>query len=97
MNEENGCVKTLLPGVSVICSTNRPGFMEQVFANYLRQTYLPREFIIVLNNNSMNIEKWRAKAAPYADIRVYQLDENISLGECLNYAIEQANLNIHLN
>jgi len=97
LNEENSCSKTLLPGVSVICSTNRTGFMEQVFANYLRQIYLPREFIIVLNNNSMDLEKWRAKAAPYVDIRVHQLDEDISLGECLNFAIEQANFDYIAN
>ncbi|MDD3269857.1 MAG: glycosyltransferase, partial [Syntrophomonadaceae bacterium] len=27
----------------------------------------------------------------YADIRIYQRDEHISLGECLNFAIERAN------
>lgn len=90
MNDQKRCHEVGMPGVTVITPTNRPGFMEQVFANYLRQIYQPRELIIVLNNNSMNMEAWTTRAAQHPDIKVYQLDERITYGECLNYAIEQA-------
>jgi hypothetical protein len=77
-------------GVSVITCTNRPSFMEKVFSNYLRQTYTPKELIVVLHNNSMNIDDWRAMASSYPDVRVFQLDERISLGECYNFAVEHS-------
>ncbi len=90
MNEEIKSALDTRPGVTVITPTNHPGFMEQVFANYLRQRYEPRELIVVLNNNSMNLKEWRAKAAQYENIRIYQLDEQVTYGQCLNYAVEQA-------
>lgn len=41
------------PGITVITSTIRPGFMENVFENYNRQNYMKKELIIILNNNSI--------------------------------------------
>lgn len=83
--------KAIKHGVSVFTCTNRPQFMEQVFKNYLQQVYLPRELIIVLNNNLMSLKEWQNRAGKYDDIHVFQLDEKISLGECTNYAIEKSN------
>ena len=97
MNRQNNHSKFLRPGVSVICSTNRPDFIKQLLANYQRQTYVPRELIIVLNNNAINLREWRLKTAQFPDIQVYQLDEQINLGECLNYAIEKSNLDYIAN
>lgn len=77
----------LSKGVSVVTVTNRPAFMHDIYDNFLRQTYHPRELIIILNNNSMNIENWRQQAPPYESIKIFQLDEKVSLGECLNYAV----------
>jgi len=76
-----------MPGITVITSTIRPKFMESVFENYNRQTYQKIEFIIVLNKNSMNIKKWKEKAKQYKNIRVFQLDESISFGQCYNFCV----------
>jgi GT2 family glycosyltransferase len=74
-------------GISVVTVTNRPSYIFNVYNNFLRQTYHPRELIIILNNNSMNIENWRQQAPPYESIKIFQLDEEVSLGECYNYAV----------
>jgi len=87
---DNKLSKISLPGVSVITCTNRPNYMEKVFSNYLRQSYVSKELVVVLNNNSLNLEEWKARAAQYLNIRVFQLDEQKSLGECLNFAIEKS-------
>lgn len=81
-------------GVSVITSTNRLNCMDNIFNNYLNQSFLKKELIIILNNNLLNLKEWEKKANKYKDIRVYQLDEKKSLGECLNYAVEKANYQI---
>ncbi|HBQ25382.1 MAG TPA: glycosyl transferase family 2 [Syntrophomonas sp.] len=78
-------------GVSIVTVTNRPAFMFNVYNNYLRQTYRPRELIIILNNNSMPIKHWQKQALPHESIKIFQLDEKVSLGECYNYAVTQAN------
>ncbi|MEN6462770.1 MAG: glycosyltransferase family A protein, partial [Syntrophomonas sp.] len=78
------------PGVSIITCTNRPSFMERILANYLRQNYEPRELIIILNNNIMKIDEWTLKTKKYPGIRVFQIDEQATVGECINFAVKQA-------
>lgn len=80
---------TSLPGVSIIVCTNRPSFIDRVMANYSRQTYPIKELIVILNNNSMSPEEWWSKSPGGFDIRIFQQDESKSLGECLNFGVEQ--------
>jgi len=77
-----------LPSVSVITCTNRINYMSKVFENYDRQEYDKKELIIVLNNNNMNLEEWIAKSKSYKNIKIFKLDEKITLGECLNFAVK---------
>ncbi len=79
-----------IPGITVITSTIRPGYLENVFKNYNRQNYSKKELIIVLNKNSMNIERWREKAKHYPNVRVFQLDESKSFGKCYNFCVSQS-------
>lgn len=78
------------PGVTVITCTNRPKSIDNVFSNYERQQYKNKELIIILNNNTMNSELWRKKADLYNNVKVFQVDEKKSLGECLNYGISES-------
>ncbi len=78
-------------GVTIITATNRPHYMEKVFANYKRQVYKNKELIVVLNNNQMNIEEWKDKANQLNSVRVLQLDENKTLADCLNLAVSYSN------
>jgi len=77
-------------GVSIITSTNKFEYMDNIFANYDRQQYEDKELIIILNNNRLNLEEWREKAKSYPNATVYQIDEKEPLGACLNYGIEKA-------
>jgi len=76
-------------GVSVITCTNRPLFINYVFENYKRQLYNPKELIIILNNNDIDSIAVKKQAANYEAIKVYQLDESLSLGVCYNFAVQQ--------
>lgn len=77
-------------GVSVVTVTNRPAFMFKVYENFLRQNYRPRELIVILNSNTMILEHWLENAPPHESVKIFQLDETVSLGECYNYAVAQA-------
>lgn len=76
--------------VSIITCTNREEFIENVFNNYEQQTWQDKELIIVLNKDSMNIDKWIEKAKNYPNVFVYQLHEKATLGDCLNYGVFRA-------
>ncbi|MDR5658452.1 glycosyltransferase family A protein [Serpentinicella sp. ANB-PHB4] len=78
------------PFVSIITPTMRDQHMDQVFNNFDRQYYKNKELIIVLNKNTMELDKWQQKAKKYPNVRVYQIDESASLGACKNFALEKA-------
>jgi hypothetical protein len=77
-------------GVSVILCTNRTQFLTNIFSNYGRQLYEPKELILVLNKNTMDVNKYRSVARDYHNVSVYQTDESMSLGKCLNFAGSKA-------
>lgn len=76
-------------GVSVITCTNKPIYMNNIFENYWNQTWSEKELIIILNKDDMDLAQWRRKANGDPNIFIYQLPENLSLGQCLNFAIDQ--------
>ena len=80
--------------VTIITCTNRDEFMDNVFKNYEQQTWQDKELIIILNKDSMDIDKWGKKAMSYPNVRVYQLHEKATLGDCLNYGVMRANYEI---
>jgi spore maturation protein CgeB len=79
-----------IPGVSIITSTNKQKYMDEIFNNYQRQNYSNKELIIILNNDSMPLNKWVEKAKDYENVKVFQVEEKYNLGTCLNYGIENA-------
>lgn len=84
------CSKTAQPNVSIVVTTNKLKYSDNIFDNYERLSYPNKELIIILNNNDMNMEEYKIKAEKYKDVRVFQLDEEYSLGECLNHGIEHS-------
>ncbi|MGI5880631.1 MAG: glycosyltransferase [Syntrophomonadaceae bacterium] len=92
MKEKSGKTKTNISyetGVSVITCTNRPLFINYVFDNYERQLHNQKELIIILNNNDIDRNAVIKQAANYEAVKVYQLDESLSLGACYNFAVQQ--------
>ena len=81
-------------GVSIITSTNRLNYMRNIYSNYLNQSYKNKELIIILNNNYLNMDKWKVNSKSYDNVRIYQLSYKVSLGDCLNYAVEKSNYDI---
>lgn len=79
--------------ITVITSTIRGNCIDNVFDNYDRQLWKHKKMIIVLNNNKLNIKRYRKRASFYKEneIRVFQLPQKYKLGKCLNYAIKRAN------
>ncbi|MFD2612371.1 glycosyltransferase [Paenibacillus gansuensis] len=76
--------------VSIVACTMRPEFMRNIFRNYERQRDVEKELILVINNNDINMRRWRRKAKYYPNVRVYHVDEKYNLGKCLNFGIRKA-------
>lgn len=76
--------------VSILTSTIRPQYMENVFQNYQQQTYQDKELIIILNHDDMNIDEWKGKAKSHNNVFVYQLPQHKTYGDCLNFAVEKS-------
>ncbi|GIP31290.1 glycosyltransferase family 2 protein [Paenibacillus sp. J2TS4] len=77
-------------GISIITCTKRQEYLDNVFDNYRKQTWKLKELIIILNKDDMDIEKFRRKARKYENVTVYQLPEGHSLGECLNFGVDNS-------
>ncbi len=82
--------KNVKKGVTIITATMRPQFIDEVFKNYARQKWGRKELIIVLSKGDMNMAEYEERAKAYPNVKVFQLAERNSLGECLNYGVSQA-------
>ncbi|PLR80325.1 hypothetical protein CVD25_14640 [Bacillus canaveralius] len=80
--------------VSIIACTMRDQMMDNVFANYARQKWETKELIIILNNDRMDLNNWSNRAKKYSNISIYQLPEEKTLGDCLNFGISKARYDI---
>lgn len=77
-------------GISVITVTNRKFSLENIISNYINQNYKSKELIIIINSNSINLSIWKSFVSFRDDIRIYKIDESVSLGECLNFGVENS-------
>lgn len=75
--------------ISVITCTKREGFLEKIFYNFLSQKINPKELVIILHGENIAINPWLNKAAMHKNITVFSLSQDVSLGDCLNFAIEK--------
>ncbi|MCF6409164.1 glycosyltransferase family 2 protein [Pseudalkalibacillus salsuginis] len=74
----------------MLACTNKEYSLPMILENYYRQTWKEKELIIILNKDSLSLEDWKLKVADDPEIKVLQLKENTSLGECLNRGVEEA-------
>ncbi|HET7626772.1 MAG TPA: glycosyltransferase family A protein [Bacillales bacterium] len=79
-----------MEGVSVILCTMRQDQIDNVFENFARQRFGPKELIVVLNRDDMDLRQWREKARNYEGASVYKQSEKKPLGACLNFAVQRA-------
>lgn len=80
-------INKTLPLITTITCTNKPHLIENILDNFERQNYQNRELILVLNNNSIQLAGVLDKTEKLENIKVYNIDENITLGKCKNKAI----------
>lgn len=64
--------------------------MKNIFSNFTRQKWKKKELIIIINRNNMNLAKWQNAAKKWKNVSIYQLPERLSLGQCLNFAVQKA-------
>ena len=76
--------------VSVISPTNREEYIDNIINNFISQSYKNKELIIVINKNNIDINKVKSLVQQYRNIYVYKVDENKTLGECINFAISKS-------
>jgi spore maturation protein CgeB len=80
-------------GVSIIVCTKRSHFMDNILENYLKQDWDTKELIVILHNDEIDINSWNLKINQCPNLSVYRLSENLTLGECLNFAVSKAKYN----
>jgi spore maturation protein CgeB/ubiquinone/menaquinone biosynthesis C-methylase UbiE len=88
IGHSNGTAKE--KGVSIVTSTNKLVYMDNIFANYDRQQYEQKELIIVIGNDKLDLRVWEEEARKRRNVRVYRVDETMPLGACLNFGIDKA-------
>lgn len=81
-------------GVTIITCTNKTQYLDNIFKNYERQDYEKKELIIILNKNNIDVNIWRKRAEQSNNVRVFHIDEKITLGQCLNFGVKQAKYEI---
>lgn len=77
-------------GFSIITVTNRKYCIENMINNFIRQNFLDKELIVIINNNNINIDDINKCINKDLNIFIYKLPEITSLGSCLNFGIEKS-------
>lgn len=77
-------------GVTLITPTIRAGYRNHIFDNYARQKWNPKELIIILNKDKLRRADYLKQARKYRNVRVFQLPQRATLGECLNFGVAKA-------
>ncbi len=75
-------------GIDVVCVSNRPERLEAALANFERQTYASKKLIVVTNHDGFDRGVVDARVLRIPGARTIHLPEALTLGECLNIAVE---------
>ena len=78
------------PLVSVITVSKRPQLLEECLKKYKQQTYKNREWIVVVNKENTELDKFKELVKLYSDVRMEIIHEENNIGVCLNLGIELA-------
>ncbi len=86
--------KKVYDGISIITCTNRKENIKNIFNNYDRQKFKPKELIIILNKDNIDLDKCKQISSKYNNVSIYKVDQLKSLGYCLNFAIKKSKYHI---
>lgn len=73
--------------VTVVCATRRPHELENALANFARQAYPNRRLVLVTNSSQFDLDEVRRRIASIDSASTIDIDEDASLGTCLNAAL----------
>jgi hypothetical protein len=77
--------------VSIVFSTNRPGYLDQAYGNIRSQDWVDKELITVLHGDGFDLgEVERLNATLDFPVTVVEAPKHWTLGDCYNAAIDAA-------
>ena len=76
--------------VTVVCVTQRPSRLSEAIANYQRQRYPNKRFVLITNSAAFDLDAVRVQMAALDSATSIHMDESTSLGACLNLGIERS-------
>lgn len=81
------------PKVSAVVSTIRPHQIDHIISTVGSQVKVDTELILVTHGFTIDHEEFAVKTAKanVADYKILELSSDLSLGECLNVAVAEAN------
>ncbi len=77
------------PGCTVVCVSNRPDRLAHALENFDRQSYGGKHLLFVTNSGAFDIDELDKRIASIPRARWIAADPDLTLGECLNLAIDQ--------
>lgn len=78
--------------ISVVISTYRPQFINNIIESYSKQTLAKKELILVINSKNIDVCPIKKKLADCGiHALIHSVPAETSLGECLNQGVKRAN------
>ncbi|KXG74692.1 glycosyltransferase family protein [Thermotalea metallivorans] len=76
------------PGVSIVAYGDQRDKIEKIFQNFQRQAYAKKELIMMVDSEE-SLKEWEDMTKSQKNIKIFFQKDKKSLGECLNFAVEQ--------
>lgn len=76
------------PSIDVICVSSRPAYLRHALDNYRRQTYPNTRLVFVTNSSQFDQAAVESALHEFDNAAALHLPEHLTLGECLNAAID---------
>jgi hypothetical protein len=76
------------PSIDVICVSSRPDYLRRALDNFRRQQYANTRLIFVTNSDDFDRDDVETAVSEFGGSRVLHLPSHLTLGECLNAALE---------
>ncbi len=77
------------PGCTVVCVSNRADRLAHALENFDRQSYGAKHLLFVTNSDDFDVDELDKRIAAIPRARWIAADPDLTLGECLNLAIDQ--------
>lgn len=76
------------PTIDVLCVSSRPDYLRRALDNFRRQKYRNARLIFVTNSDEFDRDEVATAVAEFDGSRLMHLPAHLTLGECLNAALD---------